>query len=49
MISYICSVLLILCLSQAQAYIITVDAHAEECFFEKVEAGTRLGIKSLFF
>ncbi|XP_060533008.1 transmembrane emp24 domain-containing protein-like [Cylas formicarius] len=26
------------------AYIITVDAHAEECFFEKVEDGTKLGL-----
>jgi hypothetical protein len=27
----------------AQAYLITVDAHAEECFFDKVEAGTKMG------
>jgi len=27
----------------AQAYFITVDAHAEECFFDKVEAGTKMG------
>ena len=25
------------------AYYVTVDAHAEECFFEKVTAGTKLG------
>lgn len=24
-------------------YFITVDAHAEECFFDKVEVGTKLG------
>ncbi|XP_046672512.1 transmembrane emp24 domain-containing protein 2-like isoform X1 [Homalodisca vitripennis] len=27
-----------------EAYFITVDAHAEECFFEKVEIGTKLGL-----
>jgi hypothetical protein len=27
----------------ANAYYVTVDAHAEECFFEKVTAGTKLG------
>ncbi|CAG9862626.1 unnamed protein product [Phyllotreta striolata] len=26
------------------AYFITVDAHAEECFFDKVEAGTKMGL-----
>jgi hypothetical protein len=25
-------------------YFITVDAHAEECFFDKVESGTKMGI-----
>lgn len=29
--------------SQSLAYFITVDAHAEECFFDKVEAGTKMG------
>jgi len=28
----------------ANAYYVTVDAHAEECFFEKVTAGTKLGL-----
>ncbi|KAK2585176.1 hypothetical protein KPH14_008674 [Odynerus spinipes] len=27
-----------------KAYFITVDAHAEECFFDKVEAGTKMGL-----
>lgn len=26
------------------SYSITVDAHAEECFFDKVEAGTKMGL-----
>lgn len=25
-------------------YFITVDAHAEECFFERVTAGTKMGL-----
>jgi len=29
---------------EASAYFITVDAHAEECFFDKVEAGTKMGL-----
>ncbi|KAJ8917346.1 hypothetical protein NQ315_002368 [Exocentrus adspersus] len=29
---------------QISAYFITVDAHAEECFFDKVEAGTKMGL-----
>jgi hypothetical protein len=29
--------------STANSYTITVDAHAEECFFENVEADTKLG------
>ncbi|XP_071524892.1 transmembrane emp24 domain-containing protein 2 [Panulirus ornatus] len=28
----------------AESYFITVDAHAEECFFEKVTTGTKLGL-----
>jgi len=26
------------------AYFITVDAHAEECFFDKVKMGTKMGL-----
>lgn len=29
--------------STAHSYTITVDAHAEECFFENVEAETKMG------
>ncbi|XP_031835131.1 transmembrane emp24 domain-containing protein [Nomia melanderi] len=41
---------LISCLSlvilskSATCYFITVDAHAEECFFERAEAGTKMGL-----
>lgn len=31
-------------LNSGACYFITVDAHAEECFFDKVEAGTKLGL-----
>lgn len=30
------------------SYMITVDAHAEECFFDKVEAGTKMGNLFIF-
>ena len=33
----------VLCLTGISAYYVTVDAHAEECFYEKVSAGTKLG------
>ncbi|KAG6446844.1 transmembrane emp24 domain-containing protein 2 [Manduca sexta] len=31
-------------ISTAHSYTITVDAHAEECFFENVEADTKMGL-----
>jgi hypothetical protein len=36
--------LLILRIGLSYGYFITVDAHAEECFFDKVESGTKMGI-----
>ncbi|CAG9815152.1 unnamed protein product [Phaedon cochleariae] len=38
--------LILLCfyINHSVAYFITVDAHAEECFFDKVEAGTKMGL-----
>lgn len=36
--------LLILRVELSYGYFITVDAHAEECFFDKVESGTKMGI-----
>ena len=38
------SVLVIFFISRAQSYFITVDAHAEECFFDKVKTGTKMGL-----
>ncbi|KAI8130523.1 hypothetical protein FF38_11825 [Lucilia cuprina] len=31
-------------LQTAQAFIVNVDAHNEECFFEKIEAGTKFSV-----
>jgi len=36
--------LLILHVGLSYGYFITVDAHAEECFFDKVDSGTKMGI-----
>lgn len=27
-----------------EAYFVTVDAHAEECFYEQVTSGTKIGL-----
>lgn len=35
---------LVIFISDARSYFITVDAHAEECFFDKVEFGTKMGL-----
>lgn len=36
-------VLLSAIINTVYSYTITVDAHAEECFFENVEADTKMG------
>lgn len=39
-------ILLVVCLNcvqQSHGYFITVDAHSEECFFDRAESGTKLG------
>lgn len=28
----------------SEAYFLVIDAHAEECFFDKVTSGTKLGL-----
>ncbi|XP_068623469.1 transmembrane emp24 domain-containing protein 2 [Battus philenor] len=37
-------ILVITLLNNANGYTITVDAHAEECFYENVEADTKMGL-----
>lgn len=41
--------MIIVSISKCSAYFITVDAHAEECFFDKVEAGTKMGECAIHF
>jgi len=36
--------LLLLLIHTSHAYFVTIDAHAEECFFDKVKAGTKMGL-----
>lgn len=38
------SVALALLIPTSEAFYITVDAHAEECFFDKVKVGSKLGL-----
>ncbi|XP_318076.4 transmembrane emp24 domain-containing protein 2 [Anopheles gambiae] len=35
---------LLLCVVPIRGYFITVDPHSEECFFDRAEAGTKLGL-----
>ncbi|KAL6266434.1 hypothetical protein P5V15_003284 [Pogonomyrmex californicus] len=37
-------VFLVISIVSVRSYFITVDAHAEECFFDKVEFGTKMGL-----
>lgn len=39
-----CCLLLLSCLPSSYSYFITVDAHSEECFFDRAESGTKLGL-----
>ena len=36
--------LAILAVSKSFQYFITIDAHSEECYFDKATAGTKLGL-----
>lgn len=38
----ICTLLLQL-FKYSESYFVVVDAHSEECFFDRVEAGTKMG------
>lgn len=49
MIKNIQYLILLALLSSSYAYIITVDSHAEECFFDSAQAGSKLGKKKLKF
>ncbi|XP_022906153.1 transmembrane emp24 domain-containing protein 2-like [Onthophagus taurus] len=43
-ISIYLTLLIISTLTPVYSYFITVDAHAEECFFDRVEAGTKMSL-----
>lgn len=38
----LCTILLQL-FEYSESYFVVVDAHSEECFFDRVEAGTKMG------
>ena len=44
---WVLSVILASVITITKGYTITVDAHAEECFFENVEADTKMGTKNM--
>lgn len=37
-------VLLAVLSATASGYFVSIDAHAEECFFERVNSGTKMGL-----
>jgi p24 family protein beta-1 len=41
--SFLLAIVLLQLAQSARAYSVTVDAHSEECFFDKAEAGTKMG------
>lgn len=41
---YLTAILLLSSLNGLNAYFLVIDAHAEECFFDKVTTGTKLGL-----
>ncbi|XP_067634648.1 transmembrane emp24 domain-containing protein 2 [Eurosta solidaginis] len=43
-LSALCALVMLQLLRVSEAFIVTVDAHNEECFFEKVEGGTKFGV-----
>ncbi|CAL9682371.1 unnamed protein product [Knipowitschia caucasica] len=41
--SEVCILLTVLC-ATASGYFVSIDAHAEECFYERVNSGTKMGL-----
>ena len=39
-----CIIALLCYLKNIEAYFINIDAHAEECFFDKVTSGTKMSL-----
>lgn len=42
--SFIAVVVSLLCVEYCTAYFVHIDAHAEECFFDKVTSGTKMSL-----
>lgn len=40
---FVTIVVLLQLLKCGQAYFVTIDAHSEECFFDRVDQGTKMG------
>ena len=40
----LCVIATVLLFSQSNAYFISIDAHAEECFFDKITSGTKMSL-----
>ena len=43
MLNSIAIIIILAVVNPSYSYMVTVDAHAEECFMEKVTSGTKLG------
>jgi hypothetical protein len=41
---YLVATLLLLCVTVSRSFIITIDAHAEDCFFDRVSSGTKMSL-----
>lgn len=41
---YLVATLLFLCVTVSRSFIITIDAHAEDCFFDRVSSGTKMSL-----
>ena len=41
---YLLSIILMSLINGLNGYFLVIDAHAEECFFDKISTGTKLGL-----
>lgn len=41
---FIVAIILAICLNSVHSYFLVIDAHGEECFFERVASGTKMGL-----
>ncbi len=43
-ILFTCALVLLMLARESSQYFVTIDAHSEECFFDRAIAGTKLGL-----